>query len=347
MVNKPFLLLCIILFTSLLVLQTQSAVDWLQISLNNERTQTNTKETILTTANISPQTFGKIFQRATVGESYAQTLYATNIYIPKLGVTRNIIIVVTNMNNVYAFDAHDPNLNDPLWQVNLGATVPISDNQLGTHCIETYGGYTDIQHGVGILSTPYIDKQRGTIYLVAFSKTMDASSPDGYYYAYNAYGLDISTGAIKLGPARMDNEPGFNTKRQLQRVGLSALNNYLFIGFGSTCDSPTYRGYVFVYSLDTLERRFVYKPCNDQCGVWQSGLGFVVLGDSIFVKSANGPYDPNQNNYGTSLIKLKVENNGHLTLQDWFAPTKPVMEPKESGAGAIGFTKIYTLFYNH
>ncbi len=338
MQNTSFILLLVsLLIVSSLLFETHSAVDWVQISLDNDRSQTNTREYVLNSNNISPQTFGKIFQRNTIGEAYAQTLYVSNVFIPKLGVTRNIILIATNMNNVYAFDAHDPNLNDPLWQVNFGATVPISDGQLGTYCITHYGAYTDIQHGIGILSTPYVDKQLNTMYLVAFSKVIDGSAPNGYYYMYNAYALDISTGAIKLGPVRIDTEPGFNTHRQLQRPGLVVKDNLLFIGFGSTCDTPSYRGYVFVYDRNTFEKKFVFKPCNEACGIWQSGQGFVVFNDSIIVKSANGPYDPSQNNYATSLLKLKFENDGSLHVVDWFAPHMPVLEPKPSGVSAIDF----------
>ena len=86
------------------------------------RTGQNLRETKLTTSNVRPAQFGKLFSRQVDGELYAQPLYVPNLFIG--GKTRNVIYLATAHNSVYAYDADDPAANTPLWQVNFGASVP-------------------------------------------------------------------------------------------------------------------------------------------------------------------------------------------------------------------------------
>src|SRR5207253_419993 len=88
----------------------------------------NLSETVLTQANVSSTFFGKIFDRNVDGEIYAQPLAMDNVVVTG-GTQHNVIYVATSKNNVYCFDAEDPTQSAALWQVNLGAPVPVGDVQ--------------------------------------------------------------------------------------------------------------------------------------------------------------------------------------------------------------------------
>ena len=61
------------------------------------RTGVNSNETILTTANVNVNTFGKLFTRDVDGQIYAQPLYVPGVQIPAQGV-HNVIYVATEHN---------------------------------------------------------------------------------------------------------------------------------------------------------------------------------------------------------------------------------------------------------
>jgi hypothetical protein len=133
---------------------------------DNARTGQNLAETTLTTSNVSPATFGKLFTRAVDDEVYAQPLYVSGVDVPGKG-TRNVLYVATVNNSVYAFDADDPSAPLPLWHVNLTGKKegerPVTARDVG----QNYARYHDFSNNIGIVGTPVIDAQRQTLYVVA------------------------------------------------------------------------------------------------------------------------------------------------------------------------------------
>ena len=67
------------------------------------RTGQNTSETILTTSNVNVGHFAKLFALPVAGQVYAQPLYVPNVSIG--GVKHNVLIIATETDHVYAFDA--------------------------------------------------------------------------------------------------------------------------------------------------------------------------------------------------------------------------------------------------
>jgi len=67
------------------------------------RTGWYNQETSLTVNNVKPGSFGKIFERIVDDQVYAQPLIILNINIPAVG-NKNILLVATVNNTVYAFD---------------------------------------------------------------------------------------------------------------------------------------------------------------------------------------------------------------------------------------------------
>src|ERR1700761_4649568 len=102
-------------------------IDVLNYHNDNFRTGWNQSETDLTPATVGSASFGKITSLDVDGDVMAEPLMVSNFTMPDSTV-HNILVVATEHNSVYAFDAQTYAI---LWHVNLG----------------TSQGY-DLQHGV-------------------------------------------------------------------------------------------------------------------------------------------------------------------------------------------------------
>jgi len=175
------------------------ASTWAQINIttqryDNSRTGANLNETVLTTSNVNPAQFGKLYSYVVDGSVQASPLYVSNLAIPGRG-SRNVLFVVTMNDVVYAFDA-DSNVSNGgiLWKVdfrNPGAGVtpiPIMDI-VNSNTLNIVGN-------VGIESTPLIDLSSNTMYLVARTKEVSGGNTQ---YVPRLHALDITTGTEKFG----------------------------------------------------------------------------------------------------------------------------------------------------
>ena len=114
-------------------------------------------DSTLTTSNVNGTQFGKKAEFPVEGIVIAQPLYVKNLNLGAAG-THNVVIVVTEHNQVYAFDA-DSTSQTPLWRRNYleAGVTPAPDN---------FGGRTALGGEVGITGTPVIDPQTGAMYFV-------------------------------------------------------------------------------------------------------------------------------------------------------------------------------------
>src|SRR4051794_25589251 len=71
---------------------------------DNARSASTLRETILTTSNVAPGSFGLLFSRAITGDAYAQPLYVAGVDFGG-GMQHNVVYVATSHNWIYAFDA--------------------------------------------------------------------------------------------------------------------------------------------------------------------------------------------------------------------------------------------------
>ncbi|HZQ24882.1 MAG TPA: hypothetical protein VFA89_18990 [Terriglobales bacterium] len=287
---------------------------------DNNRSGQNLNETVLNTSNVNVSSFGRLFARHVDGQIYAQPLYVPNLVIGK--VKRNVVYVVTEANNVYAFDADDANAFSPLWSVNLGTPVPYTD--IASYCV-------DIHPQIGITGTPVIDTVTNTIYVVAKSKDVNTNT-----FRFMLHALDLISGREKSGsPVTIagrvkgtgyDSHNGYVQFRPLyhnNRPGLLLLNGVVYVGFGSTCDTQPWHGWVFGYDAATLAQTNIFNatPNGYSGGIWGAGTGLAADADNIYIMTGNGTFDataPVPTDYGDSVVKINVSSG--LKAVDYFTP---------------------------
>ena len=134
----------------------------------------NTQEYQLTPAGLTSSAFGKLFSCAVDGAVYTQPLWVPGVNIG--GGTHNVVVVATQHDSVYAFDA-DATPCVTYWKVGLldtlhGGTAgeqPLVWSDVGV-C------FGDIYPEVGVTGTPVIDPASNTIYMVSASEIPGAQS---------------------------------------------------------------------------------------------------------------------------------------------------------------------------
>lgn len=297
---------------------------------DNGRTGQNTSETILNTTNVKVNTFGRLFSLTVQGQGQvtAQPLYVPNVTIG--GIVHNVLIVATELDSVYAFDADSG--GSPLWSANLvdsahGATAG------ETAVVSSALGCTDLQPNVGVTSTPVIDPVAGTIYVEGKSVTTSST------YIHRLHALDLTTGAEKpQGPAviaatvsgtgdgSVNGQLAFSSFRHLSRPGLLLANGSIYIAFASHCDNSPYHGWIFAYDAASFAQQsaFVTTPNGGMGGIWMSGAGLAAdAAGNIFVSTGNGTFDTTNvpaTELGDTLMELGT-SGGVLSLLDYFTPS--------------------------
>jgi len=290
-------------------------VDILTVKYDNDRTAANLRETILNTRNVNEKSFGKLVVFPVDGQIYAQPLVVSGLEIA--GKNRNVVFVATMNNSIYAFDADTFDAASALlWHRNVGEPVP-----------SYLYGFRDIQPLIGILSTPVIDRETNTLYLVA-------NLVDEERTLFRLHALDLRTGAEKMqGPVEIKAEVAgsgagsdkgrlfFEPSWHLQRAGLLLANGVVYFGFGSHGDDGPFHGWLIGY--DKLDvRRQIHVLCTSRDGIaasiWQGGYGPAVdAGGQIYLVTGNGDMD-GVSNFGQSVVKLNPHRG--LAVEDWFSP---------------------------
>jgi hypothetical protein len=291
---------------------------------DNARTGANLAETTLTPRNVNAQNFGKLFTFQVDGDVYAQPLFLRGIEIPGKG-RHDVVFVATEHDSVYAFDANG-NPTSPLWQVSLltdgFTTVPARDAECPFIAPE-----------VGITSTPVIDPDSGTLYVLA--RTKDRSTLLESEYGQRLHALAVTTGAEKFGgpvviQASMSGSGrgssfgklSFNPLRDNPRAALLLNHGTVYLTWASACDVGPYHGWLMAYDARSLRQKAVFNasPDGDDSGIWAGDTGPAAdkAGD-IFVATGNGRFNAQKGgrDYGDTLLKLNGES---LKITDYFAP---------------------------
>jgi hypothetical protein len=297
--------------------------DVLTYHNNNARTGLDDQETVLTLTNVAEATFGKLFTVTVDGLVDGEPLYLSSVAIA--GVSHNLLIVVTENDSVYAFDA---DTGASLWHVSTlpSGEVPSDDRGCG-----------QVTPTIGITSTPVIIRPKNSdpvIYTVAMSK----DSSGNYYQRLHA--LDATTGSELHGgpvvitgkyPGTGDNSSGgyviFDPAQYKERAGLLQIGNTVFLTWASHCDDRPYTGWIMGYNINTLAQTTVIDvtPNGNEGAVWGAGAGMAAdTSGNIILLDANGIFDttlnssgfPTEGDYGNAFIK--VSTSGGLAVADYF-----------------------------
>jgi len=294
---------------------------------DNDRSGLNVNETALTTSNVNTSKFGMLFALNVDNQVYAQPLVVGHISIN--GEYRNIVIVATVNNTVYAFDGDNGAL---YWQKNFtapGMRPPQRWDMTGA----CSGGYSDFSGNIGIVGTPVIDGTTGRIYFVA--RSTDGTSYVQHLHAVSTIdGGEVSGSPMQITAGYNGNGDGavngvitFDAQRQNQRQGLSLLNGTVYVSFSSHCDWGPYHGWILGYDAATLQQKIVYNdtPNGAAGGMWESGAGMAADGaGNLYVVTGNGTVgvagdETNVTNRGSSALKL-TPTGSSLQVASYFTP---------------------------
>ncbi|MGA8028233.1 MAG: hypothetical protein WB992_13910 [Bryobacteraceae bacterium] len=310
---------------------------------DNARTGANSNETTLTPKNVNARTFGKLFSLKVDGDVYAQPLYLPGLEIPGQA-KHDVLFVATEHDSVYAFDANKKAA--PLWHtafLNAGTGVTALDAR-ETHC-------PFINPEVGITSTPVIDVNRGTLFVLA--RTKEKASGTAPAFVQRLHALDVTTGKERPGsPVRIQasvraqnradkrEEIPFDPQVENPRAALLLVNGVIYLTWGSSCDAGDYHGWVMGYDEQTLEQKAVFNtsPNAKESGIWQSDTGPAAdENGNLFVVTGNGEFDGDKgHDYADTILKLALDH-GELRVRDYFTPhDQQILSQKDLDLGAGG-----------
>lgn len=272
------------------------------------RSGANLNETILTPQNVNASQFGKLFSYPVDGQVYAQPLFVGGLSIN--GGSRNVVYVATEHDSVYAFDA-DGLSTGALWHVSFinpsaGITTDASADTEG------------ISPELGITSTPVIDGDSGTLYVVSVRDENGSRE-------FQLHALDLVTGSEKFGGpvqitatvsgtgAESSGGKVSLTTACYQRAGLTLANGVVYVAFGHCV-----HGWVTAYDAHTLARNAVYNTTPNGAGgtIWMGGGAPAsdASGD-IFLMTGVDLNDP-PSGFNDSFLRFSPT----LGVKDFFAP---------------------------
>jgi hypothetical protein len=298
------------------------------------RTGAYLAETKLRPANVNGASFGRLYERHVNGDLLAQILYVREVHGTPQG-TKNLFFAATSTNEVYAFDADDPNNADPVWKAGpLGTTRLLNEGEI---CRETIGT-------VGITSTPVIDVARQTMYVVARHWAHGGApvpgkidlAGDNYLHALNLSDGTPRVPAVKIAGTDPRTNMTFDPTVQRNRPGLLLIDDIVYAAFATfSCDAGLYHGWVFGYAVGTLASKAIFcttslvkdrlgLPIHWGAGVWQSGHGLVSSDGHIYFQTGNDVYDPHTSQEKANPVPSADLANAFVKLR--ITPTWPGLE---------------------
>lgn len=312
-----------------LTVQAAPIPDVTTYHYDNVRDGLNAQETMLTPANVTSATFGKVGFLAGDGKVDAQPLYLAGLSVN--GAATNVVYMATEHDSVYAINA------DTGKQIWMSSMLGSNEQTSGDH------GCGQISPEIGITSTPVIDRATGVVFVVAMSQEKTSGK-----YHQRLHALSLTTGADLAGspaeisgtyPGTGDNSAAgtvtFDAGQYAERAALLLLNGKLYLTWTSHCDYRPYTGWVMAYDENTLQQTAILNlTANGNAGsVWMSGNGMAADGaGNIYFLDANGTWDgsfdangfPAQHDYGNAIVKLSTATG--LSVADFFEPFNTVDE---------------------
>ncbi len=216
------------------------------------RTGANRNERALTPASVQSGRFSRdaAFAPQLDGEVYAQPLYLGALNIG--GTSRAVLFVVTQNNTAYALDARS---GEEIWHTTAGSPVPRSAQPCGN------------VNQTGMLGTPVIDPQAGTLYVVSYVR-------DGTAVEFRLNALDVTDGRQRAGypaPLRpaMSNGSTFSPLPTQQRGALAFADGRVYVPFGGLYgDCGIYHGWMVSIDAGNPTRQVALATPGRGSGIW-------------------------------------------------------------------------------
>ncbi|MDQ1365683.1 MAG: hypothetical protein QOE57_1725 [Acidimicrobiaceae bacterium] len=212
-----------------------------------------------------------------------------NLYAQPL-VAGDAIIVATEGDSVYSLDAQSGAIR---WRTPLGDPVDGSTLPCGNI------------NPSGITSTPVVDIEAATIYVVGFFR----AGP-----RHDLIALDLATGQVRW--RRAVDAPGLDPRVEQQRGALSVSNGRVLVPYGGLAgDCGQYKGALMSVPASGTGALFSYVVgAEREAGIWNPGGETVDPSGDIFVATGNGSSTTGFD-FGDAVIRLGPD----LSIKDYFA----------------------------
>lgn len=282
---------------------------------DNSRTGWNPNEADLTPASVASGAFGLLKILPVDAGVMAQPLLVSGYAMPD-GAMRDVLIIATTKNSVYAFDA---NTYTVLWKVNLGP--PETDKSALCKASRT----------IGISGTPVIGPGaagRQIIYLIT------TLQPASGVYGSQVRALDLGSGkdakpAVSITATETLSNGrvvSFDPFVQYNRTGIALNDGNLYFGIAASCEEAAglTTGWVFRFDADLASHQaypMIQKQLTGELlgGVWMTGFAPAIDSQgNVFVVTSNGSTSPqSQQGLSSSVLKLSPDLS---TVIDRFTP---------------------------
>jgi len=308
------------------------------------RTGWNRNEPRLKPSNVTASTFHKVGVLRVDDKIESSPLYVAGVHTS--AGTRDVLLVTTTNNSVYAFDANNQAV---LWQ-SVDSLRPVIPS-LKSAIYEKWG----------ITSTPVIDTDTDTVYVIRLAK-------ENGNLIYRLFGLRLADGSEAfqsqavndLSVTRDGNT--FVNGQQYIRTALALWRNPAgdkAIVFGASGGEDVHgpHGWVIAYNVAKLHAGgkvtpavWCSSPGSGGVGIWMAAQGVAVDESDpqrdIYLATGNGPYRQQfgADLLGESVVRLHYNPSANtLNVADWFTPfTDESHDPnhQDQDLGAAGVLLI-------
>jgi len=204
--------------------------------------------------------------------------YAAPLFVDGAIGGKDAVIVATEQNTVYAFDA---NGSDTIWKTPpLGTPVPLAKLMADPGC-----GNID---PLGVTGTPYVDLRSRTIYLDAMT-----TPDDGTTQKHLVFALSLDDGSVRKGwPVDLDGALGaapipFHSNLQNQRGALALVDGILYVPFGGHAgDCGDYHGWLVGVDVQNPTNVHGWATPASKGGAW-AVAGVSSDGVSMYMTTGN------------------------------------------------------------
>ncbi|MDQ6742310.1 MAG: PQQ-binding-like beta-propeller repeat protein [Candidatus Dormibacteraeota bacterium] len=234
------------------------------------------------------------FQPAVTHQDWQTGQLDGDVYASPI-VASGLVVVATENDTVYAFDATAGGQAKQVWKRHLAEPVDASTLPCG-----------GIRPVSGITSTPVADPGRDVLYVVGFVRPAQ----------HLLFTLKLSTGDLQ--GSRPVDASGESPRTHQQRGALALANGYVYIPFGGLLgDCGQYHGRVLGVPVDGGDLIQYQTSCSRECAIWAPGGPTVDGSGDIWVATGNGePFD--RFTAGNAVLRLPP---GLGKPRDYFAPS--------------------------